>query len=487
MSCSSTLFRAEFAGNSRAARALVLGLLLTSCRSSGHALDSRPNPQGASREVANGGQWSPLEADARRRNARPEDSRVAPGELLLADTAELVRWLQAHNAGVLAQASRVEQARSDLGQSGLYPDPSVNFGLGGVNVGAHNPPDLSRSQSQNYTVGVEETFEIGKRGPRVDAARLRLDAESQRYESLLGDTTTAARLALVRSIYLTKRSALLDESLTAAKQLLDVQRSRLDHGDISRNDFDRLTLDTTLLELEAPKTRAELEGALADVRTLLGTDAVLGAPEPDVLAKAGAFDLSLVDVDDAIANRADHAALTLDMRAAEKDAVLARRKAIPDPQVGLSYMHDNLTEAGNQADTLALTLGIDVPLFDRGQHTAQKAIDHAFEIAHTREESMREARAEATTLLERQRALEGILVRLAKEALPTSSEVLDATTTAFNRGELKLADVLLTQRTHIDLVLKNLDLQFESFSVRNDLRRVLGLDSAIARDVNERK
>ena len=34
-------------------------------------------------------------------------------------------------------------------------------------------------------------------------------------------------------------------------------------------------------------------------------------------------------------------------------------------------------------------------------------------------------------------------------------------------------------RTHADLVLRVMDLQFNSFSVRNDLRRALGLDAAL--------
>src|SRR5205823_3557038 len=93
----------------------------------------------------------------------------APGAALLTDTKALVRWLETHNAGVMAQHARVAQAQSDAGQSRLYGDPSLNLGWGGINVGARNPPDLPRSQSQNYSLGVTETFEIGKRGPRIDA------------------------------------------------------------------------------------------------------------------------------------------------------------------------------------------------------------------------------------------------------------------------------------------------------------------------------
>jgi outer membrane protein, heavy metal efflux system len=96
---------------------------------------------------------------------------------------------------------------------------------------------------------------------------------------------------------------------------------------------------------------------------------------------------------------------------------------------------------------------------------------------------LRDAESDATTLLSKKAALEGVLKRIEDEAMPKSKQVLDVTSAAFNRGELKLTDVLLARRTHIDLSLKHMDLQFESFSIRNDLRRVLGLDAELARTV----
>jgi len=91
--------------------------------------------------------------------------------------------------------------------------------------------------------------------------------------------------------------------------------------------------------------------------------------------------------------------------------------------------------------------------------------------------------AGATSLLSKKTALDGVLKRMEAEALPKSKQVLDVTSAAFNRGELKLTDVLLARRTHIDLTLKHMDLQFETFNVRNDLRRVLGLDADLARGI----
>jgi cobalt-zinc-cadmium efflux system outer membrane protein len=171
------------------------------------------------------------------------------------------------------------------------------------------------------------------------------------------------------------------------------------------------------------------------------------------------------------------------MDAAESDALLARNRVLPDPVLGVGYTHDRLTEAGNQPDTLEFTVGVDLPLFDRGQHESRRAEERRAELAATLRESVRGAVADAAGLLEKRKALDRILERVDRDALPKSGEVLDASTAAYDRGELSLTDVLLARRTHTELVLKEMDLQFESFGIRSDLRAVLGVDARLASEL----
>ena len=95
------------------------------------------------------------------------------------------------------------------------------------------------------------------------------------------------------------------------------------------------------------------------------------------------------------------------------------------------------------------------------------------------------ARSEIEALLERKGFLESTLGLLQDQALPKSKAVLDAAVSAVNQGEVGMTELLLARRTHIDLRLKVMDLQFDAFSVRNDLRRALGLDAEVARAVLE--
>jgi len=286
---------------------------------------------------------------------------------LLGNPSRLVAALETENAEVAAARARIAQLEASVQQSRLRPDPSLDLGVGGINVGESVPADLPAGDSQNYSAGLKETIEIGKREPRIRAAELRLEAERRRFASLLGAKAKEARDAFGREIYLRERIAELEVNLDAARQVLALEEKRLDHGDLSRNDYDRLSLDTTILELDLPRARAEHEAVLGELRAVLGP---LGLPSGrgiEALASAAPIP-EAPELEAAVEGRADHQALALEMQAAGEDATLARRRAIPDPVLGVEYTHDRLTAAGNQPDTLEVTVGIGLPLFDRGQH-----------------------------------------------------------------------------------------------------------------------
>ena len=154
---------------------------------------------------------------------------------LLADASRLLDWLRDRNADVGAAAARVTQAEGELAQSRLRPNPSLTLGLSDLTVGSTNPPGLHFSDTSIYALTMSQTLEVGKRGPRMESARLRLESERQSYVDTLAQKTAEAREALGRVAYLKLRQALLLQSRATAREVLDLQRARLDKGDLSGN------------------------------------------------------------------------------------------------------------------------------------------------------------------------------------------------------------------------------------------------------------
>lgn len=405
---------------------------------------------------------------------------AAPVQTLLLEPAALAAWLKNHNRDLQAAMARVGQAEADAAQSRVIPNPSLNGSLSDVTIGRTNPPGLLYGDTSIYGASLSETVEIGKRGPRKRAADLRLDSERQSFLDLLGLKVAEARAILGRVAYLKARQAVLEENLEAAKQIQELQRTRLENGDLSGSDLDRLLVDTMLLDTEVARTRSEFEEALSACGALLFAPCV--APEVELGALGEAAEVpETPDVEKALQSRPDLLAIDRDHDAAQQDSLLARRRRIPDPNLSVGYVHDNLTISGDQPNTLQFAVGLPLPLFDRGQHDALKAREHARELAETGLADRARARNEIEVLIRRRAFVEATLHSLQAEALPKSKSVLDATVSAVGQGEMSMTDLLLARRTNTDLLLRVMDLQFDVFSVRNDLRRALGLDADVAR------
>ena len=399
---------------------------------------------------------------------------------LLKDARGLVVWMADHNKDVLAAASRVEQAQAGLRQERLFPNPALSGTVSDLTVGPTNPPGLTRGETAIYGTVLSETVEIGKRGPRIESAELRVKSERNSYLDTLNGRTAEARYALGRIAYLGSRQSVLEESLAAARQNLDIQRSRVENGDLSGNDFDRLQVDTMLLESEVAANRQEYEGATVSCGAVLAAPCVAGGADIEALMAAAPLPPS-PNVEEAIDRRPDIRAMLFDRDAARQDALLARRRRIPDPNLSLGYTHDNLTISGDQPRTYLFSIGIPLPLFDRGQHDSARAEARARELDWTAAASRDKGRADVEALLRHKASLEGTLGRLVNEAVPKSRGVLEATLGAVSQGGVSMTDLLLTRRTHIDLLLKVMDLQFDLFAVQNELRRALGLDADLLR------
>ncbi len=410
--------------------------------------------------------------------ARAEGARdaAAPPELgrLLRDAGALSSWLREHGPAIAAAGARVAQARADVASAKLLPNPVLDTSVSDMVLGATNPPGLRFVDTAILTFGVSETIEIGKRGPRIDGAGLRLDGTRKEADAELLDRVAIARSALGRVVYVRAKQLVLEDALTSARRATEVERSRLEQGAISGTDYDRMELERMALETDAARSRSEVTGALAFCR------AALFAPCDGVGASLGDLDAA-APLPESVSpttldKRPDVLALRLRSQASQKDRVLAERRAIPDPTLRLAYTHDRLVISGDQQNTLTVGVMVPLPMFDHGQADAARATSRAQEFDHTARAVVAGARSDLDALVSRRAYLEDALERLGTTALPKSAGVLAVTQRAFTQGQVGLTDLLLARRAHLALLVSAMDLRFEYFAVRSELRHVLGLD-----------
>jgi outer membrane protein, heavy metal efflux system len=418
----------------------------------------------------------------------PAHADAASVNTLLTDPARLAQRLREIDPLVAASHARVLASVAEREQSRVYPNPEVSAAVGGITVGRGNrfagqtgPTSITRTS--NITVGVSELFEIGKRGPRYAAAAARTDATEQEAIAALGDRLATATDMLGKLAYLSARRDVVAANLDAAQKLLALEKTRYDHQDLALVEYERIALDTSALELQLKRADAELTSALATCGAVLQQSCSLDGLDASSLDHAASLPTTMPPADQAILGRPAREASRLTAKAYEWDATLAEKRSIPDPTVSLGYTYDTYEYSGSAPNTLMFSVGIPLPLFDTGKHDAAAARASAKAVEAEDSAVVRESTGNVATLFARRDALDKTLVQLEQQSLPSSTMIIQQTRKAFDLGQSTLADLLLVERAHRDLLLEVLDTRFELFEVRAQLRDELGLEDEVARSI----
>jgi outer membrane protein, heavy metal efflux system len=403
---------------------------------------------------------------------------AAPIATLLAEPNELVAWLTRMNPEVRAASARVAQASAQVGQSRVWQNPTLDAGLNNIAVGRLNrvAPGFTRADALSYSLGLSQTFELGKRGPRSDAAKLHRDASAEDYRSTLLALVSDARAAMTRVAYLGAREHILEDSLLSAQSMAELTKIRLDRGDVSGVDHARLVLDAERVERDVADNRSDLQDALANCEALLFAPCQADGTSLDAAERSAGGQFAADDLNGVIANRPDLRALRYEQQAAVAEGTMYRRNAIPDPTLGVNYTRAYDEAAGSQPYTIGVSASIPLPFFDHGQYQALAADHRSEELSAVEQSAQRHAASDARSLLIRRHVLQQKLENIQKSALPRSKDVVESTTTAYTRGQIALTDLLLARRDHASLLLEEADTRFALFNVENDLRRALGID-----------
>ena len=415
---------------------------------------------------------------------------------LLAQPVQLAAWLRDRDPAIEAAHAKLDAALAAARQTHVLPNPQLNLGvsdfvIGRTNAGSGEPgsqnPPLSLGKTLIYTAGVEQMIELGKRGPRQTAAELRSKAAAQTATGTLGDRLGEATQTLGKLAYVAAKRSVVAKNLDAANQLTALEQRRTDHGDLSPLEFARIELETQAIALQLARAEADVAVATSTCSaTLYATCTADGLTEPTVLDTGAPLPSALPVADAAIAGRPARLASALEAEALGWDARLAHNRRIPDPTIGVGYTLDNLTISGDQHQSLMFTLGIPLPIFDRGTHDEAAARATARATLAEDRAAVREASGAVEALLAQRTMLEAAVKKLEADTVPKSTQIIAQTRRAFDLGQAPLADLLLVERAHRDLLLELLDTRFDLFNVRALLRQQLGLDDEAAREAGGR-
>jgi cobalt-zinc-cadmium efflux system outer membrane protein len=374
-------------------------------------------------------------------------------------------------------------------RSRLLPNPSLTASWGTIPLGHRTgDPVPGFWDVPSYSVGVSQLIELGKRGPRqraADAARAVsqfsvLDAYLRTFFAVL-ETLSDQAAAFARR-------AVLERLVADSRESLRLQGARADKGDLAPLEVDRLEVEHSRLLSSMREAEAASEGAAIACGSLLGArcprfasddqawgfllghsvplNDSTGADEPSPEAPH-ANDAAAVNArPDLQALRAEHERLRAEL-------TLAARQAIPDPVASVGVTHDQFIAAGNQSNSVNLSLTIPVPAFDRGQTEAERA-RRRLAINETTQQSL--IASVSRGIADQRRQLQMLAARarlLGEQAVPRARGVVERTEEAFRRGGMAFPDVLLARRAFEELQLDRIEVATAIHRAGLNLRRLM--------------
>lgn len=276
--------------------------------------------------------------------------------------------LRLNNTTLLAGKLNIEELKAEEITAFLRPNPQLSLTVDGTQIA---PKDGRWPVfAGTYEVpGISYLFERRhKRGLRLQSAKEGTAIGISQQDDLERNLLFNLRGAFVGTLQAKAVLQLAKDNLEYYDHVLKISRDRYEAGDIAQIDLDRL-------ELQRVQYESDLQTALVNLRTAkINLLALLDDRRPvESFDVEGVYDLSedLLSLDyyrkDALDARPDLRAAVQSVQQAETNYKLAEANGSTDPTLGAWYTHNSSNNNPFGTNTLGVSVGIPLRVFDRNQ------------------------------------------------------------------------------------------------------------------------
>jgi cobalt-zinc-cadmium efflux system outer membrane protein len=276
--------------------------------------------------------------------------------------------LQQAEARALAANPLLQSAREHVSAveankitAGLRQNPNLTLYGQGLTL-----PEVPNAPSGNpffYSANVSRLFERGeKRRWRLDSANATADSTQSLYRDQQRQLVLAVRDAFTNMLLAKASLAVAQENLSDYRRTVQLSRSRLDAGDITPTDFERIDLQQVQFETDADNAQLALQQASAQLQLLFGADRpnqsldITGTLDPPKVP------LTMSEAEDkGLASRPDYLAVRQALTASEANAKLAIAGGTTDPTLSTEYDRNGVD------NSFGVSVAIPLRIFDRNQ------------------------------------------------------------------------------------------------------------------------
>lgn len=383
------------------------------------------------------------------------EERAARADGLTMD--QVVSVALKRNRDVIAAKLDIEAAQLDRVAAGIYPNPVFSYTVGNIVLGSGNtqggtvnPGPFSQPVQ---SVGISEIIDVwDKRGARIHAANLGVELKRLQVEDALREIVYAVRSAYADVLREQHERELAKDMQDRYAETVRLSRARRAAGEISEAELRKIELEGLRYTSATVDAEMQLDIALARLGALMGlppaesSKLTLSDPGP------ARTPLSLAALtQQALDQRPDIRAMKASREFAGASLNQAKREAFPDISLGVTYTHSGFTVSGDNPNSLALTLSLPLPIFDRNQAgigRADLAVKRAENDAARLSLLVQHEVADAVRRDARARALldayEGGMLERAESSLKVAEK-------SYQAGAISLLELLEAQRTYLEV------------------------------------
>ncbi|MGB6869423.1 MAG: TolC family protein [Acidobacteriaceae bacterium] len=265
---------------------------------------------------------------------------------------------RARNPGLLSAEQHVIATKASEITAGLRQNPTFTVSGANTTLPANNP-----SSPYTYVGNVSRLFERGqKRRWRLDAATATTSVTRSQYNDQQRQLVLQVKDAFTNMLAAKGALQVAQDNLDSYRRTVDLSKARLDAGDISRTDFERIDLQLAEFESDYDTAKLNLVQSSDSLQLLMGIEKaspnfdITGSLEPPELTQT----LTQIEQEALIA-RPDYEAARESVTLADANVKVADSEGTTDPMIGGEY------ERVGVFDSAGFQVSIPVRIFDRNQ------------------------------------------------------------------------------------------------------------------------
>ena len=361
-----------------------------------------------------------------------------PGQAMT--LSEAVARALSGNPALTSSREHVSATRAQQITAGLRQNPTLTLLGQGVTLPAINP----NGNPYYYSANVSRLFERGgKRQLRLAGATATTDQTDSLEHDQERQVALQVRIAFTNMLVAKGALEIANQNLTDYRKTLDLSQARLDAGDITKTDFERIDLQLAQFESDADTAKLSLQQAGEQLQLLFGVE----RPDPafDIVGTLDPPPVSITReeaIAKALAARPDLLAAQQGLRAAEANARYAVSAGTSDPTIASEY------ERSGEDNTFGVSVAVPLRIFDRNQgekeRTRFEINASRFAVTATRNQVISDV-VQASEALEVAQRLTG---RYRTHYLEEAAHVRDNLQFSYRNGNSTLLDYLDALRSY---------------------------------------